>query len=98
MLLSERASTYPTVKSRPLDRRRRRPTIRASYSLFPTLAAGRLLLAFGFNGVGRSAEIRRINVPGIRWFTRGRVLRSRPSEYTTSALNTVLVFNSCDQP
>src|SRR5947208_6041632 len=100
MLLSARDAVYDTVKSKPFDSRRRTLRIKASYSLLPMLTAGRLALEFGFNGVGSSAEMMRgfERLPGMRWFTRGRVFRSRPSEYTKSALRTVSGVSSCDHP
>src|SRR5713101_6747173 len=100
MLLSARASEYPTVNAAPFDNRRRRPMISASYSLFPTLVAGRFPREFGFRFVPIAFEMMRgfDRLPGIRWFTRGRVFRLRPSEYTKSALMTVSELNSCDHP
>src|SRR5438094_693487 len=100
MLLIARASEYPAVKATPCERRRRRPTIKASYSLFPTLSAGRFELAFGFRFVPIALEeIRGFErLRGMRWLTRIRVFRSRPSEYTKLALITVSGVSSCDQP
>src|SRR6266481_6304178 len=100
MLLNARASVYPAVKATPCDRRRRRPTISASYSLFPTLRAGRFELAFGFRFVPIAFERMRgfDRLPGMRWLRRTRVFMSRARDYTTSALTTVSAFSSCDQP
>src|SRR5438093_11675953 len=100
MLLNARASEYPAVKATSCERRRRRPTINASYSLFPTLSAGRFELAFGFRFVAIALEMIRgfDRLPGMRWLRRMRVFRSRPSEYTKSALSTVSGVSSCDEP
>src|SRR5262245_38601554 len=100
MLLVPFDRVYDAVKSSPFDRRRRAARISALYVLsLPKLVAGRVALEFGFSVPGAmSAAIRRVVVPRIRWLTRGRKFRSRPSELMKSAEITVSLEISCDQP
>src|SRR5207253_2400981 len=68
-----RCSVDAPLMPPPRDSRRRKPRISPSYSLLPTLVAGRLPLVFGFTAVPLALVSMRgfDRLPGMRWLTRG---------------------------